>query len=146
MMKKRKRLVAALIALALVSSLSYCVAGNIDLLLTGHTKLFVCPVWSDFTRQGRILWLLLEAGGVLWVLWCLYGRSYLDYHSDMYEVVPGFAIPRPDGQGQHGTAWFMSTKDYQDHFGVADTSQALALTEELSLRYDEERRQILDGV
>ena len=109
----KKRLIAGGLALLFFLWLSLVISSNFGLLLTGRrADCTLLPVGMLTTlladSRGSKLFLLLALGSILLVLWMLFGHSYLNYKSDMYEVVPGFSIPRPEGQGQHGTAWFMA--------------------------------------
>ena len=79
---------------------------------------------------------------VVLTLWALFGNVRVDCRSDEYEVVPGFSVPVPEGQGQHGTAWWMPRRDAGRVFGTARTSGAARLPADLAERYREERRSI----
>ena len=80
--------------------------------------------------------------GLFLTLWALFGRVHVDCRSDEYEVVPGFSVPVPEGQGQHGTAWWMPRRDAGRVFGTARTSGAARLPADLAERYREERGSI----
>ena len=61
-------------------------------------------------EKPRKLYLLLEA---LVVLLCVvyYVCAEQTYQTDTYKVTDNISVPVPSGQGQHGTAWFMSESD-----------------------------------
>lgn len=61
------------------------------------------------------LFLLLEA---LVVLMCVvyYVCAKRTYQADTFKVTDNISIPVPYGQGQHGTAWFMSEKEKKKVF------------------------------
>lgn len=143
----KRRLIAGGLALLLFFWLSLVISSNFGLLLTGRradcTLLpsgMLAALLDD--PRGSKLFLILVLGSILLVLWMLFGHSYLNYKSDMYEVVPGFSIPRPEGQGQHGTAWFMPQKKFADAFASAEVEGTLPLPPELTERYQKERRDI----
>jgi len=143
----KKRLIAGGLALLLFFWLSLVISSNFGLLLAGQMKkcsLRTFKMLAVLAADPRSikLFLLLAIGSVLLVLWMLFGNSYLNYKSDMYEVVPGFSIPRPEGQGQHGTAWFMQPKKFAVVFASAETEETLPLPPELMERYQNERRDI----
>lgn len=143
----KRRLIAGGLALLFFLWLSLVFASNFGLLLTGRRAdctLFPSGMLAALLAdpRGVKLFLLLAAGSVLLVLWMLFGHSYLNYKSDMYEVVPGFSIPRPEGQGQHGTAWFMPQKKFADAFASAEVEKSLSLPPQLLERYQKERRDI----
>ncbi|MET0017991.1 hypothetical protein [Oscillibacter sp.] len=143
----KKRLIAGGLALLLFLWLSLAISSNFGLLLARQMKrcslrtFKMLAVLAADPRSVK-LFLLLAVGSVLLVLWMLFGNSYLNYKSDMYEVVPGFSIPRPAGQGQHGTAWFMPQKKFADAFASAEVEETLPLPPELTERYQKERRDI----
>lgn len=126
--------------------LTFCtleLAGNLELVLT-HKSMRPYPLQllSGLTQRGLLLWILLDALGCLGIWWALYGQSYLDYHSRMVEIVPGFQAPAPDGQGQHGTAWWLPAQDFDRVFESIDTSRPIPLTEELAAIYAAERDEL----
>ena len=111
-MIKGRRYIVAAASFLLSTILTLELAANLDLILIREEGLCTAnPVvlLSRAFASGRCLalWLLFDGLGVCGIFWALYGRSYLNYRSDMYEVVPGFEIPMPEGQGQHGTAWWL---------------------------------------
>lgn len=124
--------------------LSLVAASNFNLLMTGRKSECslrfgtLISVLGD-PRGCRLFW-VLALGSIVLVLWMLFGRSHLNYTSSMYEVVPGFKIPRPDGQGQHGTAWFMSPKQFDEAFSSVDVVE-FPLSPKLLELYETERRQ-----
>lgn len=143
----KQRFIAGGLALLLFLWLSLVISSNFGLILTGRradcTLLpsgMLAALLAD--PRGVKLFLLLALGSILLVLWMLFGHSYLNYKSKMYEVVPGFSIPRPDGQGQHGTAWFMPQKKFADYFASAEAEGTLPLPPELTERYQKEKRDI----
>lgn len=143
----KKRLIAGGLSLLLFLWLSLVISSNFGLLLTGRRddcslrpSGMLAALAAD--PRGAKLFLLLTLVSILLVLWMLFGNSYLNYKSDMYEVVPGFSIPRPAGQGQHGTAWFMPQKKFADAFASAEVEETLSLPPELTERYQKERRDI----
>lgn len=143
-MNRRRYVVAALVFFFL-SFAALEVAGNIDLLLTGVTQdLIYHPVvlLRETSGRGKLLWLLLSALGLLGVLWALFGNTYVDYQSDMYEVVPGFKIPRPSGHGEYGTAWWMEEPEQRKHFPAVRLPKQLDLDEALLELYQSEQEAI----
>lgn len=124
--------------------LSLVAASNFNLLMTGRKSECSLRFSTLITVLGdprgcRLFWVLALSSIVL-VLWMLFGRSHLNYASSMYEVVPGFKIPRPDGQGQHGTAWFMSPKRFEENFSAVEVMK-LPLSPKLLEHYQKERQQ-----
>ena len=61
-------------------------------------------------EKPRKLYLLLEA---LVLLLCVvyFVCAERTYQTDTYKVTDNISVPVPSGQGQHGTAWFMSESD-----------------------------------
>ena len=145
-MNKRRYFAAGVVFLCL-SFLMLELAGNVHLLLSAgadsvtlHPLLLARLLLSS--RKALMMYLLLLGFATLFVWWGLFGRSYLNYHSKMFEVVPGFEIPVPEGQGQHGTAWWLNQQDFDKHFASIDTSTPVQLPADLQQRYQEEGRAI----
>ena len=74
-------------------------------------------------EKPRKLYLLLEA---LVVLLCVvyFVCAERTYQTDTYKVTDNISVPVPSGQGQHGTAWFMSNKIKRRAFDYIRISKA----------------------
>lgn len=111
----KKRGVAAALTLLLFSCLALIGAYNIHQLLS-RQLLFS---WRIGTCLGAVLavsavrswFLLLEGCAMLLVAWMAFGREYIKYKSDMLRVCPGIETPKAEGQGQYGTARWMTDKE-----------------------------------
>lgn len=141
----KSRCIAAAFSFVVLAVLMLMLAGNADAILSAeHGAATLNPLKllarALSSRRCLYLWLLLDGLCLLFVYWGLFGKSYLDYHSKMFEVVPGFEIPMPEGQGQHGTAWWLPEKNYEDVFAGVDISSGVDLPEELLEFYKAERR------
>ena len=74
-------------------------------------------------EKPRKLYLLLEA---LVVLLCVvyFVCAERTYQTDTYKVTDNISVPVPSGQGQHGTAWFMSDKTKRRAFDYIRISKS----------------------
>ena len=81
-------------------------------------------------EKPRKLYLLLEA---LVVLLCVvyFVCAELTYQTDTYKVTDNISVPVPSGQGQHGTAWFMSNKEKHSMYHFVEISQSNAVIKAL---------------
>ena len=81
-------------------------------------------------EKPRKLYLLLEA---LVVLLCVvyFVCAERTYQTDTYKVTDNISVPVPSGQGQHGTAWFMSDKTKRRAFDYISISPADPLVSRL---------------
>ena len=86
-----------------------------DVLTTGSISTDLTDFSTIFSgvfggEKPRKLYLLLEA---LVVLLCVvyFVCAERTYQTDTYKVTDNISVPVPSGQGQHGTAWFMSESD-----------------------------------
>ncbi len=81
-------------------------------------------------EKPRKLYLLLEA---LVVLLCVvyYVCAERTYQTDTYKVTDNISVPVPSGQGQHGTAWFMSNKEKHSMYHFVEISQSNAVIKSL---------------
>lgn len=145
----KKRIFVAAFTFFFLLSLCVILVGNFDLFMTqGYEACTLQPgllLKQLFSPQAGKLFLLFAALSALVVLWALFGHSYLNYRSTMYEVVPGFEIPTPEGQGQYGTAWWMEKKDYDRHFPSTLTAVPVLLSPDLAEHYSNERRKVFES-
>ena len=95
-------------------------------------------------EKPRKLYLLLEA---LVVLLCVvyYVCAERTYQTDTYKVTDNISVPVPSGQGQHGTAWFMSDKIKRRAFDYISISKADPLISRLVSIGEERYRAIENG-
>lgn len=126
----KKRMIAASITTAIGLYLSLIGAYNMHLALSRLSGFTLNPLSALAIFQipkARIIFLLLFAFILLGVVWMVAGRSYIKYKSDMYEVTPTIKIPKPEGQGQYGTSWFLDPKKYDKAYAVTlmDTDSEL---------------------
>lgn len=73
-------------------------------------------------EKQRQLFLLFE---VIVLMMCVLTFVFSDrtYQADVYKVTDDISVPVPYGQGQHGTAWFMSDKQKTDTFKYVKISR-----------------------
>ena len=81
-------------------------------------------------RKAEKAYLLLEA---LVVLLCVvyFVCAERTYQTDTYKVTDNISVPVPSGQGQHGTAWFMSNKEKHSMYHFVEISQSNAVIKSL---------------
>lgn len=106
-----------------------------DVLTTGSISTdltdFSTTISGVFGREKpRKLYLLLEA---LVVLLCVvyFVCAERTYQTDTYKVTDNISVPVPSGQGQHGTAWFMSDKEKHSTYHFIEISQSNAVIKAL---------------
>lgn len=116
------------------SLLSLLLSRNIHALLSGlplNWSPLVCV--QDLTIPPILRWfLMLEGLSILAVAWMLFGREHIQYRSKMIEVVPGEVFtPQAEGQGQYGTARWMTEKELKKAFTAVTVDSHAALLERL---------------
>ena len=99
-----------------------------DVLTTGSISTDLTDFSTIFSgvfggEKPRKLYLLLEA---LVVLLCVvyFVCAERTYQTDTYKVTDNISVPVPSGQGQHGTAWFMSNKIKRRAFDYISISKS----------------------
>ena len=99
-----------------------------DVLTTGSISTDLTDFSTIFSgvfggEKPRKLYLLLEA---LVVLLCVvyFVCAERTYQTDTYKVTDNISVPVPSGQGQHGTAWFMSDKIKRRAFDYISISKS----------------------
>ena len=106
-----------------------------DVLTTGSISTDLTDFSTIFSgvfggEKPRKLYLLLEA---LVVLLCVvyFVCAERTYQTETYKVTDNISVPVPSGQGQHGTAWFMSNKEKHSMYHFVEISQSNAVIKAL---------------
>ena len=116
MSKKISYRIPVCIFIFVVGSITALLVASVlnDVLTTGSISTDLTDFSTIFSgvfggEKPRKLYLLLEA---LVVLLCVvyFVCAERTYQTDTYKVTDNISVPVPSGQGQHGTAWFMSNK------------------------------------
>ncbi len=120
-----------------------------DVLTTGSISIDLTDFSTIFSgvfggEKPRKLYLLLEA---LVVLLCVvyFVCAERTYQTETYKVTDNISVPVPSGQGQHGTAWFMSDKIKRRAFDYISISKADPLISRLVSIGEERYRAIENG-
>lgn len=94
-------------------------------------------------KLGQLFW-LLEA---LVVLLCIvyYVCAERSYQADTYTVTGKISIPKPYGQGQHGTAWFMSKAEKKKEFDYITITKESAVIQTLLKNGEKRFRAVEDN-
>lgn len=87
----------------------------------------------------RLLFLLLWAAGGLLVWYALAMQASVKYKSDMQEITPGIVTPKAEGQGQYGTAHWLSASQLPSVFSVVQVDmQSERLRKLMEHGYDDD--------
>ncbi len=117
----KRRLTAAAVMLLLFSLLAVCCAYNFHQVLSGQMNLspllWICLQGLAIPRV-RTWYILLECFAVVAVVWMTFGRDYIKYKSKMRHVCLDIYTPEADGQGQYGTARWMTERELSSAFTV----------------------------
>lgn len=117
----KRRLTAAAIMLLFLSFLAVFGAYNIHQILSGQMELsplFGVCLRGLATPQIRTWYILLECFALVFAVWMVFGREYVKYRSKMRHVCLDIYTPEADGQGQYGTARWMTEKEKEAAFTV----------------------------
>lgn len=111
----KRRLTAAAVSLLLFSCLALLGAYNAHQLFSREAN-YSLSLWHCLTGTirfppARHWFLLLEACALLTVIWMLFSRQHVQYKSSTVKICPGIETPAADGQGQYGTARWMSEEE-----------------------------------
>ncbi len=112
----KRRLTVAGIVLVILWLASIPTAYNLDVLMTGGQDY----TWNPFRAlplvitngQAARLLVILMAVVILAIVACLTAGSNISTHSGVQRITPDITIPEAAGQGQFGTARFLSRKKY----------------------------------
>ena len=67
-------------------------------------------------KDARTLFFCSLALTALAVWMMVFSGGKSDYRAELYSVTPDIRIPKPLGQYQHGSAWFMSGKEFEEMY------------------------------
>lgn len=130
----KRRLTAAAIMLLFFSLLAVFGAYNIHQVLSGQMDfsplLWVCLRGLAVPRI-RTWYILLECFAVVAVAWMTFGRDYIKYKSKMRHICLDIYTPEPDGQGQYGTARWMTKREMDRAFTVVSIDHREPMIREL---------------
>lgn len=118
---KKRLLISALLQVGL-TALSLLAAYNLDLLASGRGRGPSLRLGDALTaladRKVLILFLLLTGLSALGVGCMAFGRSYINYRSNMRRLTPDLETPMAEGQGQYGTARWLEKRRIPSVFTV----------------------------
>lgn len=142
----KKRFLAAAICFLILSFTSMYAAYNIDCFL--RQDLAACSIipftvfvgaWQGKARLFTLLFLTLSVGGILFLLLV---PEYIQYKSNMMQIVPGVRTPEAAGQGQYGTARWMTAAEKSTAFAAAQIdSNSELIADLLEHGYDDAHSQ-----
>lgn len=116
----KRRLIAAGVVLMLLWVFSIPLAYNMDALLArrgGFTWNPIATLPQVLGNKKALEFLLLSMGiELLAIVACLAAGTNISSRTDMQTVTPDIRIPVAAGQGQFGTARFLSRKKYKTAF------------------------------
>lgn len=127
----KRRIAAAVITLLLFSCLALLGAYNVHQIFSRQLQLswslWRCIAAVFGVPEVRRWFLLLECCALLSVIWMIYSRQHIKYKSNTVQICPGIETPVVDGQGQYGTARWLSDQELTIVFTVVtvDTNAAL---------------------
>ncbi len=107
-----------------------------------NSEQFISNITAD-EKLSRIFWIF--EGFVILLCICYFAFSHRPYEAKTYKVTDEITIPMPYGQGQHGTAWFMSDKEKTNVFDYITLSRLNPLVAELLKRGKERHNAIEQG-
>lgn len=103
--------------------------------------------WSAIIASGKPLqfYLLLSAVVALLLAYILFTGSYLKYRSNMQVITPDIVTPCADGQGQFGTARWLTRDEIGRCFGIWRIHRKDKALVELMKAGERDRKEIRDA-
>ncbi len=142
-MKHREKLIICLMIVLIGTFFNVYYSAYMHLLLTRemivlrHLAFFECTkvIFSHklaFNFFSTFQFFVLLCGVAYYI------SNFRPYQSDLYEVTPLIKIPKPSGQFQHGSAWWLSEKEKEEKVKtfILDSNDEL-IDELLSSGYDD---------
>ena len=94
-------------------SLHFILSKNFNNLLYMNTETIVKTLFSN--QKVAIIFLVLEIIITSFLLLFSNKRKNI-YHSEKIKLTDKIEVPKPVGEGQHGTSWWLDKKDYNKVF------------------------------
>lgn len=131
----KRRLVAAAITLLLFSCLAVLGAYNIHQLLSRQLsfswRISVCALGAIQVPAVRRWFGLMECCAGLLIYWIAYSRDYIKFRSKMDHICLDIYTPRAEGQGQYGTARWLTERDKGRAFTAVHVDRGAPMLREL---------------
>lgn len=125
----KRKIIPAAILFIIFGFLALLAAYNLDCIL--QFELNRCSASPAVALGGVLettsvfqLFLIIWLSGCLLLAWMLFGQVFVNYKSEMIWVTPHIQIPAADGQGQYGTAKFLSSKQYSQYWEVVSVDES----------------------
>lgn len=144
----KKRVITALLIFAVsAGGVLPVLALDTHALLSRNTQYLT---WEPWTAWGMVLhdervgkfYLLYCAALFTLLVWVLITGNYLKYRSDMQQITPDICTPKPEGQGQFGTARWMRQEEIGRFFHVWKVPRKAPWFQELMAAGLADRREI----
>jgi len=117
----KKRMIPAALVLLVFAVASLYLSYNLHWLLQGREGECSADLFAVLRGLGnpriRNFFLLFLGVSALAVWYMLVAQSYIKYKSDMQQITPDLETPKAEGQGQYGTARWLSHKKLSKAFG-----------------------------
>lgn len=94
-------------------SIHYILSGNFDSLLHINVKSIIITIIEN--KQVLLIFSIIELMVASFLLFFTNNKKNI-YYSEQVELTPKIKVPKPVGQGQYGTGWWLNKKDYSKVF------------------------------
>lgn len=139
---KKRLLISSLLQIGL-TVLSLLAAHNLDLLASGHGPTLSLNLGDAVTalsnRRVFLLFLLLTGLSAVSVFCMAFGRSYINYRSDMRRLTPEIETPMAAGQDQYGTAKWLEQRCLPQAFTVVEVDMNSPMLRQLIEEAEEDQ-------
>lgn len=116
----KRRLITAMLVLPFLLALCALMASNLHRLLLGEKTFIYQPAAVLevllHARKAQLFFLALAACALLLLIACLVSGAGVHYDNSTVYIAPKIRIPVPAGNGEYGTAWFLSKKELRRAF------------------------------
>ena len=131
----KRKIIFSCILLAGFTVIALYASYNLNYLLL--RKRNMCSINPIVLIQGlndskiRTFFILFFIVGALLIIYMLFVQNYIKYKSDMQQITPALETPKAEGQGQYGTAKWLSKAKYEKAFAVVEMDDRSALIKDL---------------
>ncbi|WP_124099903.1 VirD4-like conjugal transfer protein, CD1115 family [Ruminococcus sp. Marseille-P6503] len=121
---KKGKIPLLIILFGIACAISFFTAPGVYLFISKQTDKFkACPPQACFEilkaeKDARMLFICIAGFALILCYFLLFSNTKDDYRAELYSVTPDIQIPKPVGQYQHGSAWFLSADKFCEDYPI----------------------------
>ncbi len=131
----KRKIIFSCILLAGFTVIALYASFNLNYLLLREHNMFsanpIVLIRGLTDSRIRTFFILFFIAGAILIFYMLVMQNYIKYKSDMQWITPAIQTPKAEGQGQYGTAKWLSKEKYTKAFAVVEMDDRSELIKDL---------------